>query len=496
MRQCFRMTFLLSLITSALFVFTSVSMACDIAVVSSDASSTGRPMIWKSRDNSLSWQQEVVSYKRADNNVNSAAGGSVRVVDSTRFGDAQSGGVNEAGFAITNTTVYQLSPIHEYAANANLKIMNAALLQCRTVADFHNYISTWHTLSVNQHLIISGIFVVIDANGGAALFEITTGDHPADLYAYGGRAKFHMIDANTGFVINEDNALIGNDGQIGLLTDYTRNSSVTLMNPDRSVNNTGYHLSSNGQSILDSSGNVVDNGSNFCGIVNRTNSDFWENLYDDTPREDRARELMLQLKDEGRLNHRTMMQVVAKDTAISQYDLGSYPHLSNLDPGTSTQQSTFHTISRYCTNLAFVVDGVVPGDNAKLSTIWVNLGEPSVGVAVPFFPAANKVSDLMLNDTSYYRLFVGFVTGNFNATSFVNQAICNVRGNLYDNNTNISIPEAAIVVLPNVPPEILQAILAYEDMLDTASYDEWMAYEMGLIQWHVEFLDFMSQNDT
>jgi hypothetical protein len=418
------------------------------------------------------------------------------VVDTTRVGAAQSGGVNEAGFAITNTTVYQTSPIHEYIANSNLKIMSYALLNCRTVGDFDNYIKNWHTFSANKKLIISGMFVVIDAYGGAALYEVTTGDFASDRYAYGGRAKIHRIDANTGFVTNENGQLIGNDGQVGVLTDYIRNISVTVMNSDRSINSTGYSIGSGNRTIIDGNGNIVDNGSQFCGFVNRTNSNFWSDLYDDSPREDRARDLMEQLKVSGKLNYRNMLQVVAKDTMISEYNLPFYPNLSNLDPGSSTQQSTFHTISRYCTNLAFVVDGVVGGTDPRLTTMWINLGEPSVGVAVPFFPAANKVSDLMIMDAKYYKLFSGFVDGNFSSTCYVNQAFVNVRDRLYSNHTNITLPLAALILLPNVPPDVLLKVLSWENMLDNASATEWQAYEEDLIAWHVAFLASMSSTDT
>jgi len=488
---------LLGLVTIISFcVVADQSVACDIAVVSAAASSTGRPFIWKSRDNSISWPQEVACYPRSSNTVNAAVGGSIQVVDTTRGGAAQSGGVNEAGFAITNTTVYQMSPIHEYAANANLKIMNNALLMCKTVANFDAYLASWHTLAVNKKLIISGMFAVIDANGGAALYEVTTGDHPTDRFAYGGRAKIHKIDVNTGFVTNEDGTLIGNDGQIGVLTDYVGNISLTIMDENRTVNAAGYRLSSDKSSIVNSAGTVVDNGKNYCGFINRTNSSFWGDLYDDTPREDRARDLMVQLNEAGKLNHRTMMQVVAKDTAIGNYSLSTYPNLSNLDAGTSTQQSTFHTISRFCTNLAFVVDGVTPGSNPKLSTMWINLGEPSVGVAVPFFPAANKVSDLMFMDTKYFQLFKGFVNGNFTTTCYVNQAFVNVRDTLYSNHTNITLPLAAIILLPNVSPVVLAEFMRYEAMLDTASPEEWAAYETNLIEWHVAFLASMASSDT
>ncbi len=469
-----------------LFVFGAESMACDIAVVSSKASSTGRPLIWKSRDNSLSWEQEVASYNRDSNSDNKAAGGSVRVIDRTRGSAAQSGGVNEAGFAITNTTVYQESPIHEYLASANLNLMSNALKRCTTVAEFDTYIAGWHLEGSNQTRILSGNFVVIDAKGGAALYELTTGETQTDIYAYGGRVKVHKIDANTGFVTNEDGTLIGNDGEIGYITDYVAHSSVQIMGLDRVVTLKGYRFSNDKKTLLNSAGQIIDNGNNFCGIVNRTNSSFWVALNDDTPREDRAFDLMLELKAQGRLNHRTVQQIVAKDIEIDEYHLETYPSLSNLDPGTATERSTFHTISRYCTNLAFVVDGVPAGGNAKLASIWVNLGEPSVGAATPFFPAANSVSTYAYADTS----FLGLTLDLF-PQGFLNQAIHDKKATLYDaSNVNI------LAMLPplDISAELLLSLLQVNWLFSTGE-ENWSSFEGELSEWHTLWLANMAAND-
>lgn len=469
-----------------LFLFGTDAMACDIAVVSAKASSNGRPLIWKSRDNSLSWEQEVACYDRAGNTENKAAGGSVRVVDRTRGTAAQSGGVNESGFAITNTTVYQESPIHEYLASANLNLMSNALKRCTTVAEFDAYIAGWHLEGSNSRRILSGNFVVIDAKGGAALYELTTGDSQTDVYAYGGRVKVHKIDANTGFVTNEDGALIGNNGEIGYITDYLNNSSAQIMGTDRMLNPKGYKFSTDKKAILNSTNATIDNGYNFCGIVNRTNSSFWIPLNDDTPREDRALDLMLQLKAEGRLNHRTVQQIVAKDIDIDEYHLDTYPSLSNLDPGTDTQRSTFHTISRYCTNLAFVVDGVAPGGNAKLATIWVNLGEPSVGVATPFFPAANAISSYAYADTSFLGM-----TLDLEPTCYINKTMHDAKATLYE------LSDASILeLLPpiDISAELLLSLLQVNWLFNSYE-DNWSSFEGELSEWHVLWLANMSAND-
>lgn len=475
-------------VTLSIFCFMSVALSCDIAVVSAHATSNNRPLIWKSRDNSLGWEQEIASYKRAKNSDNAQAGASVRVIDRTRGTAAQSGGANEGGFAITNTTVYQESPIHEYLASANLNLMSNALTRCVTLDDFDDYLARWHTINANRTRILSGNFAVIDAYGGAALYELTTGESSTDIYAYGGRVKIHRIDANTGFVTNEDGVLIGNNAEIGYITDFVNNRSLKVMDEERTILSTEYTVSNDGSSILDASGNVIDNGNNFCGIVNRTNSSFWIKLNDDTPREDRAMDMMLQMKAEGRLNFKTVLQDVARDVDIDAYNLDAYPNLSNRDDGSATQQSTFHTISRFCTNLAFVVDGVQPQTNPDLITLWVNLGEPSVGAAIPFFPAANAISDYAWADAKFFGLFL-----DLSPTCYLNQTITDARNTLYEDNGDQNI----LAMLP--PLDITGQLfldLLQVNWLFSSTEDAWSDFEGSLSVWHMLWLDYMSAQDS
>jgi hypothetical protein len=253
------------------------------------------------------------------------------------------------------------------------------------------------------------------------------------------------------------------------------------------VISTGYRFSADKKSIVNSIGTIVDSGNNFCGIVNRTNSSFWVDLNDDTPREDRATDLMLELKSQGRLNFRTMLQAVAKDIEIDEYHLETYPNLSNLDPGTDTQRSTFHTISRYCTNLAFVVDGVATGGNTKLATIWVNLGEPSIGVAVPYFPAANSVSNYAYADTNLLGLVL-----DLGPSCYINETIHAMRETLYDSDTtNI------LAMLPPLDIDVALLLSLLQINWISNSYEEnWSDYEGALSDWHTLWMAYMAAQDN
>ena len=130
--------------------------ACTTAIVSAEASSTGRPMIWKQRD--------------ADNVRNGLAH-----VRGERFSytgiyadtDTQHrktyGGINEAGFAIANNLSYNLRP--DETGTQNGLLMSRALGLCETLDDFEKMLKT------GTGLEISANYAVIDAHGGAAYFE-------------------------------------------------------------------------------------------------------------------------------------------------------------------------------------------------------------------------------------------------------------------------------------------------------------------------------------
>ena len=125
------------------------SRACDIAVVSSGASSNGRPFIWKSRDHSSNWQQEIRFYA----GKNEFVGGNIRVIDRSELNlNIPSGGVNEAGFAITNTTVYESDPFHEYLGNDNHNLGIRALEECVTVEDFDDIIDRFNEICEDNYL--------------------------------------------------------------------------------------------------------------------------------------------------------------------------------------------------------------------------------------------------------------------------------------------------------------------------------------------------------
>ncbi|MBU0995111.1 MAG: hypothetical protein KJ737_21665 [Proteobacteria bacterium] len=360
----------------------NLSFACDIAVVSGQYTSNGRPLIWKNRDHGPRWEQEVRYYEALDPSV----GGSVRVVDRSSLMPAiypdgsveiLSGGVNASGFAITNTTVYENDPIHEYYSNANHLLMEEAIETCKTVEDFDDILANFREVSKNWDKIISGNFVVIDAEGGAALYEIFSGN---GFQAYLNPLMINKFDAN---------------------------------DPEDAP----------------------------YGFVNRTNSHEWIPRDSDTQRELRGADILLELYDEGieypddaykGLNFKNVLMVLAKDVC------GDDPDMVNGIPATNPNKYyDYYCISRAMTNIALVVDGVAPGENQDLATLWCNLGEPSIGVSTPHFPAALAV-------TPYAWAEAGMETGtptDDTVTCAMNQAINDQEiDGLYINNWDYGNP--------------------------------------------------------
>ena len=89
-------------------------------------------------------------------------------------------GTNSAGFALMNTQSYNLVDVRdgEERGAANGRIIYRALEVCATVEDFCHFLDT-----ISKPSLIEANFGVIDAQGGAAMFEV-------DYY------KYVMYDAN------------------------------------------------------------------------------------------------------------------------------------------------------------------------------------------------------------------------------------------------------------------------------------------------------------
>lgn len=98
----------------------------------------------------------------------------------------------------------------------------------------------------------------------------------------------------------------------------------------------------------------------------------------------RAEELFESAATRGKLNLRTVLRDFARD------------HDVDRQPG--ELWDTRETISRRTSVSTIVVHGVMPGEDPRLATMWVILGEASLSVAVPVWVASGGTSAVLDGD--------------------------------------------------------------------------------------------------
>ena len=134
---------------------------CTTAVFSGGATADGRPILWKNRDTDKLSNKVVF----VDDKPYSYLG----VVN---WDDADGrmvwAGVNAAGFAIGNSVAYNLPQRGGEGADLEGLIMADALRTCATVADFERQLGK----NLGPDLGSRANFLVIDAQGGASIFEV------------------------------------------------------------------------------------------------------------------------------------------------------------------------------------------------------------------------------------------------------------------------------------------------------------------------------------
>ncbi len=165
--------------------FALPSEACTTAIVSAEASGTGRPLLWKQRDTDNPFNSV---YYIAATDTSFAYTALFNVSDTRRR--SVYAGANEKGFAIINNLSYNLASGEYDARNGSL--MRRALESCATVDEFEAF------LMAENPRFCEANFGVIDASGAAAYIEaadssVTRFDVPKggwlvrSNYSYSGR---------------------------------------------------------------------------------------------------------------------------------------------------------------------------------------------------------------------------------------------------------------------------------------------------------------------
>ena len=148
---------------SSLLLLCSVpAAACTTAVVSAQASATGRPMIWKQRDASDEYNR--IAYVQGEKYGFTGLFATADVACRKAYA-----GINEAGFAISNNLSYNVRPDSiGVAGTRNGELMTLALGTCASLDEFEAIL-----VAKERPMRLCSNFAVIDAYGGAAYFEVS-----------------------------------------------------------------------------------------------------------------------------------------------------------------------------------------------------------------------------------------------------------------------------------------------------------------------------------
>ncbi len=296
--------------------------ACTTAVITGRVTADGRPLLWKSRDTKSLPRNEVVVYESERH----------RVLAVVNAGDRDEVwmGVNSAGFCIENSLSRDLDVAGEDRGPGNGGIMKIALETCATVADFHDLLERTNDSGRRT----DGNFGVIDAAGGAALFEA-------------GPRTFRMFDAN-----------------------------------DPEVAPRGYIVRSNFSTTAQGVEPAPDPA--------RVESTYSGERY--------ARACRLIDGHRGAdLDVEYLLRHLCRDMAdgSGRPFAGTVNGPTGDLP---VEVSTAATISRTTTVSAGVFHGVRPGEDPRTTTMWVQLGDPKFSIAVPCWVSCESLTEAVTGE--------------------------------------------------------------------------------------------------
>lgn len=301
---------------ATLWLTTSSCQACTTAVVSGRVTADGRPLLWKNRD-----------YSKVHNEVARLTEGRYAAIGVVNAGSRSAVwmGVNEAGFCIENSLSLDLKSESPSKGFGNGGLMRRALETCATVEDFRKLLED----TDSPGRVTCGNFGVIDASGGAAMFEV-------------GRTSHVMFDANdpavapNGYIVRSNFSTTGQN--LPPVPDF---------NDVRSIKSGQRYLRA--CTLLDSQQN-------------------------------------------SKISAEFLVRNCARDLADSEGcalpgsvngDVGQLPE----------RIATADTISRATSVSAAVFHGVRANEDPGLTTMFVMLGDPKLSIAVPCWVKANKIPD-------------------------------------------------------------------------------------------------------
>ncbi len=135
-------------------------LACTSVIISGKVTQDGRPLMWKQRDND-SPRSKLLYLSEGNYDM-------IVLVNSTvTRPTAMYYGFNSAGFVIMNTMSYNIDPSEDASSSRNGSIMLQALRSCGSIAEFEEFLNSYE-----RPMMVQSNFGTIDAQGGAAYFEV------------------------------------------------------------------------------------------------------------------------------------------------------------------------------------------------------------------------------------------------------------------------------------------------------------------------------------
>ena len=135
------------------------ALGCTVMIVAASATKDGRPLLFKNRDSSSAYMVEM----RVENGNGFKHMAQYALSDGNWMGPW--GGFNEEGFCIVNTLSYNFSGAE--LASMNSQIIDMALRQCKTTADFEQLVD-----GLSKPIDVKANYGVIDAQQHAAFYEV------------------------------------------------------------------------------------------------------------------------------------------------------------------------------------------------------------------------------------------------------------------------------------------------------------------------------------
>ena len=193
-----------------IFLSVQISFACTTAVISGKFTKDGRPMLWKHRD---TWaiNNKIMTF-------NDGKYSYIALINSKdKSGKSIWIGYNSAGFAIMNSASYNLNNDTIKQTGLEGRLMKEALQSCATIDDFEAMLK-----AMDKPTRLEANFGVIDANGGAAYFELAN-------FRYTKYDATDPVVAPYGYIIRTNHSMSGELGKGGGYIRYVTTDNEFLM---------------------------------------------------------------------------------------------------------------------------------------------------------------------------------------------------------------------------------------------------------------------------